>query len=133
DLPGDATDVAVDPLLGIAVVAANAGGVHFIDVSDPTEPALLRTVSANASQVEIGGSVAFITDGTRLRAYDVASGDLRQSLNTDTNTLTGLALNGTSLFSMESGFANTLRAFDVTGGVISAHDTLDLPVGGGKL
>ena len=131
DLPGDATDVAVDPLLGVAVVAANTGGVHFIDVSDPTQPNLLRTVSANANQVEIGGGLAFITDGTRLRSYDVISGDQRQSFNTGATTLTGLALDGMSLFSMES--TNTLRAFDVTGGVISAHDTLSMPVGSGKL
>ena len=52
DLPGDATDVSVDPNLKIAVVAANTGGLHFIDISDPMQPVLLRTINANSNQVE---------------------------------------------------------------------------------
>jgi hypothetical protein len=131
DLPGDATDVAVDPLLGIAVVAANGGGLHFVDVTDPTQPNLVRTVSGAASQVEVGGGIAFVAGGTNLRSYNLLSGDLLQSTATGANSLTGLALDGSALFAMEAG--NTLRAFDVSAGTIVARDTLQLPVGGGKL
>src|SRR4029434_2431449 len=122
DLPGDATDVAVDPLLGIAVVAANGGGLHFIDDSDPTQPNLVRTLGGAASQVEVGGGKAFVAAGTKFRAYDLLSRDLVQSTSAGANSLTGLALDGSALFSMESG--NTLRAFDVSTGTIAARDTL---------
>jgi hypothetical protein len=131
DLPGDATDVAVDPLLGIAVVTTNTGGLHFVDVGDPTKLNVLRSVSGNASQVEVGGGRAFVTSGSNLRAYDLLSGDLLQSISTGSNTLTGLSVDGTALFTMESG--NTLRAFDVSGGTIAPRDTLAMPVGGGKV
>ena len=63
DLPGDATDVAVDSTLMIAAVAANGGGLHLVDVSNPMLPVLLRTINASASQVEALGGVAYATLG----------------------------------------------------------------------
>lgn len=44
DLPGDSTDVAIDSSRGRAVVAANAGGLHIVDVSDPTQPVLFKKI-----------------------------------------------------------------------------------------
>jgi len=71
DLPGDTTDVAVDATPKLAAVAANAGGLHLVDVSDPMQPRLRQTLSVDASQVEIIGGVAYVAAGSELRSYDL--------------------------------------------------------------
>jgi hypothetical protein len=93
DLPGEATDVAVDATLKLAAVAANAGGpsprrsgsghaggLHLVDVSDPMQPRLRQTLSANASQVEIIGGVAYLAAGSELRSYDLLTGTYLEQL-----------------------------------------------------
>ena len=131
DLPGDATDVAVDERLGIAVVASNAGGLHFVDVNDPTRPFLIQTVSANASQAEIVDGIAYVSIGGDLRRFDVLMRERLQSLVLGGGTVTGLAREGMTLFTMDANRA--LRAIDLSSGAMVALGSLAMPVGGGKL
>ena len=63
-LPGDfvhrdVSDVAVDSDLRIAAVAANAGGLHLVNVADPMLPARLLTIPGTVNQVEVINGVAY--------------------------------------------------------------------------
>jgi hypothetical protein len=127
DLPGDATDVSVDPNLRVAAVATNAGGLQFVDVSDPTSPKLLRTVNVTASQVEVVNGIAYATVGTTLQAFDVLTGENRQTLLLSGSTLIGLAREGTMLYTLDSN--RRLQAIDIGGFLMVAHGSLTLPAG----
>jgi len=132
DLPGDATDVAVDSSLQIAVVAANGGGLHFINVANPMQPQLIRTIGVNASQVEAVRGIAYVTVGAQIWSYDMASGSLLQTLALGGADLTGLASEGLFLYSMDAN--RVLRAVDITDPVtMVTRDSLTLPNGTGRL
>ena len=113
DLSGDATDVAVDSTLKIAAVAANSGGLQLVDVSDSTAPTLIRTLNLAASQVEIVNGIAYASVGNALVAVDLFTGDTLQSLGLGGSAITGLAREGSMLYSMDTSF--TLRAIDIGG------------------
>ncbi len=131
DLAGDATDVAVDSRLQIAVVAGNAGGLHFVDVSDPTTPTLIRTINVAASQVEIIDGLAYVAAGNSLLVYDVFTGEKLQTLGLGGATLTGLARESSMLYTIDS--SRVLRAIDIGGFEMVARGSLTLPAAGGKL
>ena len=104
DLPGDATDVAVDSNLQIAAVATNNGGLQLVDVSDPMLPVLKQTININASQVEVVDGIAYATVGTSLRAVDLLSGEqIQQVTLPSSGTVTGLARDGSYLYGFISG------------------------------
>jgi hypothetical protein len=130
-LPGDATDVSVDSNLQIAAVAATSGGLHFVDVSDPLNPALLRTINASASQVEVVEGIAYATVASELRSYDLLTGEKLQSLVPGTSNLTGLAREGSYLYTMDAG--SQLRAIDISGPSMILRGALTMPAGGSKL
>ncbi len=131
DLPGDATDVAVDSNLRIAAVAANAGGLHLVNVADPMQPALLQTINLNARQVEVIGGVAYVAAGGDLWSFDLASRALLQQLSLGGAPLTGLAGEGLFLYTMDS--SRVLRAIDLRDGAMTPRGALTMPAGGGKL
>lgn len=131
DLPGDATDVAVDSALRLAAVAGNAGGVHIIDVADPLQPRLLHTVKLRASQVEVLGSVAYLAVGPSLWGYDLITGELSERISLDGTALTGMAVEGLFLYTMDS--SRRLRVIDLNSGAIVPRGSLVLPSGGGKI
>src|SRR5262249_37299830 len=86
-LPGNAVDVAVDANLAIAAVAGDDGRLYLIDVADPAQPTLLQSVDvsdpqANAAQdhVRVAGGVAYVSVGGSLRAVDLLSGQVLQTL-----------------------------------------------------
>ena len=131
-LNGNATDVSVDPALRVAVVAEGSGGLAFINVADPTAPVILAVVpGVNASHVLIANGVAFAAVGTRLQTYDLLTGLAIQSLNLTGGTITGLARDGSFLYTIDS--SHVLRIFDISGAVPVARGTLTLPNGGGNI
>lgn len=129
DLSGDATDVAVDSRLGIAVVASGGGGLHFVDVSNPSSPSLIRTINVQAGQVEVVDGVAYVGAGANLRAYDLLTGEKLQDLALGGYPITGLVREGSFLYSMDS--ARTLRAIDLSELEMVARGSLTLTSGGG--
>lgn len=131
DFPGDATDVAVDSALKLAVIAANAGGLHIVDVSDPLQPRLVRTVKLRANQVEVLGSVAYLSVGPSLWAYDLVTGELNERVSLGGSTTTGMAVEGLFLYTMDSG--GRLRALDLSSGAIVPRGSLAMPSGGGRI
>ena len=131
DLPGDATDVAVDTTLKIAAVATNSGGLQLVDVTDPTAPTLMRTLNLAASQVKVVNGIAYGTVGNALVAVDLFTGDTLQTLGLGGSTITGLAREGSMLYSMDTSF--TLRAIDIGGPEMVLRGSLTLTHGGGML
>jgi len=131
DLAGDAVDVAVDSRLGIAAVAAGAGGLHLIDVAAPTAPSVLRTIAGDVRQVEVLDGVAYAAVGTALRAYDLLTGELLNTLSPGLRPITGLARDGFFLYTMDD--QNVLRSVEVSTGIMVQRDALTMPAGGGKL
>jgi hypothetical protein len=131
DLPGDATDVAVDSSLRIAAVAANAGGLHFVNVAEPMNPALLQTASLNASQVEVIGGIAFVAAGNQISAYDLATRELLQTLSPGGANIAGLASEGLTLYTMDS--SRVLRALSLSDGALTPRGSLTMPAGTGRL
>ena len=131
DLPGDARDVAVDPVLGLAAVAADSGGVHIVDVADPMLPRLVRTINIPASQVEIIAGVVYVARVTDLRAYDLFTGESLQNLTLPGGLIAGLTREGALLYTMDAG--RVLRVIDVSNGTMVARGSLTLPHGAGKI
>ncbi|NOT96865.1 MAG: phosphatase PAP2 family protein, partial [Nitrospira sp.] len=124
DLPGDATDVSVDSQLGIAVIAANAGGLHLIDVSNPTAPTLIRTIATTPNQVEVFDGFAYATVGSELRSYNLLTGELVQSVSVSTGSVVGLAREGNTLYTTDN--ANVLRATSILAGSLTPRGSLTI-------
>ncbi|MBD2152111.1 Ig-like domain-containing protein [Pseudanabaena sp. FACHB-1277] len=132
NLPGDATDVAVDTKLNIAAVATNSGGLQLVDISDPMLPKLIKTVNTFTNQVEVTGGIAYATFGNALQAIDLLTGDIIQTLQLpQAEILTGLAREGTMLYTMDSD--KTLQTIDISGITMVSRGSLNLPDGAGKL
>ena len=113
DLPGDATDVAVDSNLQTVVVATNGGGLQLIDVSDPMLPSLRATLQIAANQVEIFDGIAYTTEGNSLIAMDLLTGEQLQNITLPGDgTVTGLTRERTNLYGYISG-SDTFFIVDV--------------------
>ncbi len=61
--------------------ASGQGGLHLINVADPTKPLPLLTIPANAGHVELFDGLAYATVANQIQAYDVVSGELVDSLS----------------------------------------------------
>ena len=131
DLPGEAVDVAIDSRRQIAAVAAGSGGLHLVNVADPVQPALLRSVAARAAQVEVFEGVAYVAAGTKLQSFSLATGELLQTLNLGGGLLTGLAREDALFVTMDD--LRNLRAVDISSGVMTVRGVLRLPQGGSQV
>lgn len=131
NLPGTANSVSVDATFQIAVVAANSGGLHFVDVSNPLIPRLLSTIPTNASAVRLIAGVAYAAVGNTIQAFDLLTAQFLQTLPLGSAAITDLANEGFFLYTMDS--ANTLRVIDLSGDVMATRGSVILPNGGGKL
>jgi len=113
DLAGDAVDVAVDERLQLAAVASDIGGLHRLDVSDPLLPRLLDPLPLRATQVEAVDGIAYVASGDSLRAIDLGTGESLQQLSLPgSGTVTGLAREGTRLYTFVSG-SDTFSVIDI--------------------
>jgi hypothetical protein len=132
DLPGDAVDVAVDSRFDIAVVAAGAGGMHFVDIADPMQPQLIRTIPSATNQVEVANGIVYAGQGSQVRAYGLIDGTLFRTLSLPGGgAITGMAREGEVLFTMDA--ARNLRAIDVGGFRLSLLNSITVPHGAGRL
>ncbi|MEM9218254.1 MAG: Ig-like domain-containing protein [Cyanobacteria bacterium P01_F01_bin.150] len=97
DLPGNATDVAVDPTLNIAAVVTQ-NGLQLVDVSDPMMPELIQTVEINAFQVEVFDGLAYATVGGTLQTIDLLTGEITDSLSVSSALIETMAREGSYLY-----------------------------------
>jgi hypothetical protein len=128
-LPGNATDVAVDPVLGLSAVADGSGGLQIVNVADPTSPKLVQTtIGINATAVQVIDGIAYANDGSKLDAFDFATGATLQTLILGGATITAMARDGSTLYTMDS--SNTLRVIDTSTGSMVIDGSVTLPYGG---
>jgi hypothetical protein len=130
-IPGDGTGVAVDLKLNIAAVADNGGGLNFVDISNLMQPSLLRHIGVSAAQVRVKSGVAYAAVGSDVQAYDLLTGEELDSLSVGANPITGLALDGSFLYTMDTGAS--LQVIDISGLFMVARGAVSLPAGRGKL
>src|SRR5262249_47892294 len=92
-LPGNSGDIAFDPLHNLAVVAAGSAGLHLVDVSNPMQPKLQKTValSEGANRVEVFDGLAYVASGSSVVSIDLATGQISQTLDLGGGQLTDLA------------------------------------------
>ena len=76
------------------------------------QPKLLQTIDGNASLVRVADGIAYAAVGNQLQSYDLLTGELLQTLTVGSNNITGLALDGSFLYTLDSG--NTLQVIDIS-------------------
>ena len=131
-LDGTATDVGVDPNLQLAAIADGPSGLVIVDVSKPISPVLVQTIAIDATTVQVLDGMAYANDGSTLDAVDLASGEVLQKLTLTSATLTGLAIDGTTLYAMDA--SNRLTVIDLSSGKMVVDGArVVLPAGGGRL
>ncbi len=133
-LPGSSIDVEVDPQRQLAAVATFQGGLHLINVSDPTRPVLLQTIPINASRVALFDGLAYVAVGNEIQSFDVFSGDPVETLSLGDGDVRGLRREGSLLFAINA-FAtgSKIHAIDLAGLGMVARGSLSLPRFGGDL
>ncbi|WP_367154929.1 choice-of-anchor D domain-containing protein [Methylomonas sp. HYX-M1] len=135
-LDGNNTDVAVDAARNIAAVAGGSAGLHIVNIADPSNPVLSKTLAFvnPVTHVDIRDGVAFVTTGTDIATVDLNTGELINTLNLSAlggNTLADLAIDGNTLFSLDRN--NVLRTIGIAGDELTPLDSLNVGLGGGKL
>jgi Bacterial Ig-like domain/LVIVD repeat len=130
-LKGNSTDVAVDPNLGIAVVASSDGGLHFIDVTNPASPRLITSVDVESGSIQAESGVAYAAVGGQIESFDMLTGNALSTLSLGGGTITGLTKDGAFLYSIDVN--DTVRAIDISGTPMVARGSVTLPAGGGRL
>jgi hypothetical protein len=83
-LPGDSYDIAHSPTARTAAFVAYASDaqisqgelaqVHFVDVTDPTQPRLFRNFLIGASLIEESDGIYYVGIAEQVRMYDALSG-----------------------------------------------------------
>jgi hypothetical protein len=130
DLPGDAVDVALDARLGIAAVATGTS-LEVVDVSNPEAPTVLRSLATAAAQVEVVDGVAYVAVGSNIEAYDLLTGDHRETVPSGAGTIAGLTADGDFLFAADA--AGGLAAIDLSGSAMAPTGVVSLPANSGRV
>ena len=116
DLPGDATDVALDSALGLAAVATNSGGLHLVDISDPMLPRLHNTFAVDTPQIELFNGIVYAAVGNSLEAIDLFTGDVLQTIDLPGGgSIIDMDSLGTNLYAFSSG-SQTLSIINISNG-----------------
>ena len=127
ELPGMNTDIAVDPARAIAALAAGADDLHLVDISSPMTPSLIRTVeiAGGADFVETFDGIAYVASGSDVISVDLFNGDIIQTLALSGGTISGFALEGRLLYTMDR--TRIVQAIDISGFDMTARGQLVLP------
>lgn len=130
DLPGDATDVAVDSNLQLAALATNNGGLQLVDISDPMEPKVSNSLSLSANQVEIANGIAYVASGNNglLVSVDLFTGSIIEERKYAGGQIQDMAVSNTSLYTvLRSGTSpHTVNKIDISGSLGEPVDTLTI-------
>ena len=126
-LSGTSTAVAVDTVDNLAIVASGPGGVNLVNVTDPTNPTLVQTVKlpAGAQGVVYFDGLAYVASGPSLVTIDPLTGEIAQTLSLGGGQITGLAREGSFLYTMDD--RNTLSVVNISGFVMVARGSVSLP------
>jgi hypothetical protein len=125
-LNGNSTDVSMDPTLQIAAVASGTS-LNLVDVSNPAFPKVLQDINVDATDVRVVDGVVYAAVGPDVDAYDLLTGTQLQVLDLDGGSITGLAADGSFLYTIDSD--NTLRVIDIAGSVMVPRGSVALAPG----
>lgn len=135
DIPGRARGVALQGPW--ALVAAETGGVHVVDVSDPRAPFTISETAtrgccaSNAADVVVRGDQAFVADGAKnlggIRIIDLRDPFLPLVVGSSSDLfgLSSLTLDGRFALTADYYYVNAVPIFDVATGVPVLSGVLD--------
>lgn len=113
----------------VAVVADNAGGVVFLDISDPTKPVVRNKVPLPASQVVTNNGVVYaLSSFGSLASFDINTATLLQSKTVTRHLPTGVARDGTSLYVLDDG--GILTVIDLPTPTPTVRGSITVPYAG---
>ena len=128
---GAASGIAVDAQAQVAAVADGPGGLQLISYADLANPTVIATAPGNFTHVVLLGGVAYASTGGTVQALDAQTGELLGTLGGAQGAVTGLALDGATLYAMDTG--RVLRAVALVGGAMTVLGSVLLPGGGNGL
>lgn len=129
DLPGNATGVAVDDTLALAVVATGTTGAHVIDVRDPSRPTPVRSFPGDIGAVAVFEGLGYVADRNTLQSFDLVTGDPLDSAALIGSRVTGLARDGAFLYAMTD--TRVLSVFEPSATGLAVRGQTVLSNGGG--
>ncbi|MCC6717083.1 MAG: choice-of-anchor D domain-containing protein, partial [Acetobacteraceae bacterium] len=133
DLGGTSTKVTVDDTRGIALLAAGSAGLHFVNVANPSAPVLMHTESYAdpVAAVAVRDGSAFVASGTKLLVVDVATGDLRQTLELGGSTVVDVVVGVDGVYTLDS--QHVVRTLSVIDDQLGLRGSVTLPAGGARM
>ena len=147
ELPEYLSHVAVDPTLQIAAVTSeNSRSLFLINVSDPQQPILLRTIALQgidaSAPVVVADGRAYVVDQNVIEAFDLQTGTLLQSLDFDAldnapfsgaTFISAIARDGALLYvtwsdtAASAGVNLNFSVIDLSSGAMAVRSTVALP------
>lgn len=112
--PIDAKAIAVSN--DIVIVTSGFLGSHFLDITEPSTPQVVKRISLNNGAVAISDGFAYIANHmedcmTVVNIQDPESPYITENLSTDGNSIWAISIYGTTVF---AGTAGSLYVFDVS-------------------
>ena len=92
---------------------------------------LVHDVLIDATVVQVFAGIAYANDGSNLDAVDLATGDVLQTIYLGGAAITGLALDGSTLYTMDA--SDRLTVIDISTQATGQVGSVVLPKGGGSL
>jgi PAP2 superfamily/Bacterial Ig-like domain len=133
-LPGEVNNLSLDVVRKLVAAASPTNGVHLINVANPAEPELLRTLphegTDSVTGVELYDGLIYIGVGGKIRAFDVQSGELTSDFALGTQRVLGISRSGDRLYAtvQDTGTSQVLlRIFDISSAGLTARGSVVLP------
>ncbi len=134
NLPGTINNISIDVDRKLLAAASATDGVHLIDISDPSKPVLLRTIVQQGTDpvkaVELYDGLVYVGVGSKVRAFDVASGELSDEVTLSNPIVQGMSRSGSRLYvTTRDAFTNQnwMQLVDITPAGLTALSTITLP------
>ncbi len=133
-VPGLINNLSLDVGRKIVAAASPTSGVHLIDVANPTQPKLLRTLPHEGTDpvaaVELYDGLVYVGVGGKIRAFDVQSGELSSDFDLGTQLVLGMSRNADRLYATLLDTVSNqrlLRIFEIASAGLAASGSLVLP------
>ena len=133
-LPGDTNHVSMDPTRKLLAASSRAGGVSFVDISDPSKPILLQTIANSGTDttlaLQLFDGLGYAAMGQKLRVFDAKSGLLVDEFALGDQIVQGMSQSGNRLYLTV--FDNptnqaVLRYLDITATGLVASGSVAIP------
>src|SRR5262249_45138513 len=133
-LPGTINNISIDVDRKLLAAASATDGVHLVDISNPAKPILLRTIvqqgTDSVNAIELYDGLLYVGIGSKVRAFDTASGELSAEITLSNPTVRGMTRSGTRLYVTTRDVPtnhNWLQLIDIGANGLTALGTLALP------